>query len=108
MKKIFILLFFFLMACIGNKSNKESKIIPETQQDAGLVTFKFKVDGIQDSIIADSIWRMIFTVQGIDKLVISKVDSTIIFSIDPKLTSNKALKAEITRRGGKIINTLPR
>lgn len=108
MKKSIILLLFLGLACHGNKSDKGSAQALMTVQNAKLVNYVFKIDGLQDSVISDSIWRMIFKVPGIDKLVISKADSTVIFSIDPKLVSNEALKAEITRRGGKIINTLPR
>lgn len=108
MKNIAIILLLFVLACGGNKSNKGTTKVPMNMENANLVNYKYKIDGLQDSIISDSIWKMIFKVQGIDKLIISKADSTVTFSIDPKLVSNDAIKAEIIRRGGKIINTLPR
>jgi hypothetical protein len=108
MKKTFIILLFFVIACSGNKSDKGTSKVTMDLQKTNLVNYRFKIDGLQDSIISDSIWKMIFKVQGIDKLVISKSDSTVTFTIDPKLVSNEAIKAEITKRGGKIINTLPR
>jgi hypothetical protein len=106
MKKLFIFLLFLVIACGGNKTKKDSVKLDMNTQNAKLVSYKFKVDGLQDTVISDSIWKMIFKVQGIDNLVISKADSTVIFRIDPNLVSAEALKAGITERGGKIINTL--
>jgi hypothetical protein len=108
MKKSIFFLLFLIIACSGNKTNKKSVNLQMDMQNANLVTYKFKVDGLQDTLISDSIWKMIFKFPGIDNLVISKTDSSVIFKIEPKLISAEALKAEITKRGGKIINTLPR
>jgi hypothetical protein len=106
MKKLIFFLLFFVIACSGNKTNKDSAKMQMNMSKIKMVSYKFKVDGVQDSVISDSIWKMIFKLQGIDNLVISKADSTVIFRIDPNQVSVEALKAEIASRGGKIINTL--
>lgn len=105
-KTIFIFTIALLMiACSGgnkeNKTEKESRI--ETQ-DEGLVSYTYKINGLQDSIIADSIWRIIFQVEGINKLVLSRDDSVAVFEVDAKLVSNELLEEEIVSRGGEILN----
>lgn len=105
MKKAAIILMFFLFACGGNKTESAKTRKPIVVQKDGKETFLFKVDGLQDSLIADSIWKMIFTFQqDIDKLIISKPDSSVVITIDPKNMNADILAAEITKRGGKVLN----
>lgn len=91
-----------ILACSGNKKKtpQPENVTPESN----LVSFKYKVAGIQDSIIADSVWKMIFRVEGIDKLVISRADCTVVFTVDPELVTSDSLKREIGRRGGDVLN----
>ncbi len=107
MKKfwIFISLVLLVVACSGNRKDKSSgeEAIP-VEQDNEMVTYKFKVGGLQDSVISDSIWRIIFQVEGIDKLVLSRDDSVAVFTVDPELVSNQLIRDEITRRGGVLLN----
>jgi hypothetical protein len=107
MKKSIVFILFLVIACSGNKTNKKAVSLDMNGQNANLVTYKYKVDGLQDTLISDSIWKMIFKLPGIDNLVISKADSSVIFKIEPNLISAEAIKAEIIKRGGKIISTLP-
>ena len=106
MKKFWILLILTVMiaACSGSKKDKSpAKDEVTSEQNADLVTYKYKIDGLQDTIIADSIWRIIFQVEGIDKLVISRDDSMAVFTVDPELVNNELLRNEITRRGGVLL-----
>ena len=95
----------FIVACTGIKKDKS------TDEEAGmetanteLVTYQYKIDGLQDSIVSDSIWRIIFQMDGVDKLIISRDDSTAIFTVDPELVTNEILEKEIESRGGKLLN----
>jgi hypothetical protein len=106
MKKLLFILSFtaFLFACSGAKKDKktEREEIP-SDVSKEFVTYSFKVDGLQDSVISDSIWRIIFQVDGIDKLVLSRDDSMAIFTVDPELVENSMLEEEIVRRGGILV-----
>jgi hypothetical protein len=104
MKKIAIILLFVLAACGGNKHESAAKRKPVAVQKDGLETFYFKVDGLQDSIVSDSIWKIIFQLQGVEKLVITKSDSSAAFTINPKNLNGEALAVEIEKRGGKVLN----
>jgi hypothetical protein len=105
MKQLAIILLFILFACGGNKTEATKHRKPIAMQEDGKETFLFKVDGLQDSIIADSIWKMIFKYQtDIDKLVISKPDSSVVITIDPKNMTGDMLATEIEKRGGKVLN----
>lgn len=94
MKKFCILLALSLALICGTSCKKRSR----------METYKFKVEGLQDSLLSDTIWKMIFQVQGIDKLIISKSDSTVVFTANDSLVDGKQLKAEIEKRGGKILS----
>ena len=103
MKRIGILLVMaiVMLACSGNKQKTKQPV--NTAPESGFVSYKYKVDGVQDSVIADSVWKMIFIINGIDKLVISRADCTVVFTVDPELVSSDSLKNEIGRRGGEIL-----
>jgi hypothetical protein len=106
MRKIFIIMLIatWAIACTGKKNKAENVNPMTTDQDKGLVTYKFKVDGLQDSIVSDSIWKIIFQLNGVDKLILSKNDSSAVFTVDPKLVSNELLKTEIAKRGGVVLD----
>lgn len=106
MKKIWLLLGLALIiaACAGKKKEEPAEEAVTLEEDAGLITYKYKVAGLQDTLISDSIWRIIFQVDGIDKLILSRDDSIAIFTVDPELVSNELLRDEITRRGGVLLN----
>ena len=101
MKKLWILLALSLAVACGISGSK--KVI-EMKTGKNLVNYKFKVDGLQDSTLSDTIWKMIFQVKGIDKLIISKTDSSVLFSVNDSLLNQQKLMTEIEKRGGKILN----
>lgn len=106
MKKIWFLLvfaFFFAACVIKSKDNNTSETTDGVISN-GMITYRLKIDGLQDSAIADSIWRIIFQVGGIDKLVISREDSMAVFTVDPDSVSNELLRREVVKRGGRILN----
>lgn len=99
---ILMVLVIALIACSGNR--KKTPQPENTAPESNLVSYKFKVAGVQDTLIADSIWKMIFRTDGIDKLVISRADCTVVFTVDPELVNDDSLKIEIARRGGEVLN----
>ena len=103
MKRIGILLVLVIaiMACSGNK--KKTTQPTDAAPESGFVSYKYKVAGVQDSVIADSVWKMIFMINGIDKLVISRADCTVVFTVDPELVSSDSLRNEIGKRGGEVL-----
>ena len=106
MKNIWLLLGLTILiaSCAGKKKEQPAEEAITIEQNAGLITYKYKVARLEDTIISDSIWRIIFQVDGIDKLVLSRDDSIAIFTVDPELVSNELLREEITRRGGVLLN----
>jgi len=104
MKKGVVILMFVLAACSSNKTETKEPRKPISVQQNGLETYLFKVDGLQDSITADSIWKIIFQLEGVEKLVISKSDSSAAFTIKQKTITGEMLAEEIEKRGGKVLN----
>lgn len=104
MKKVAIILMFVLAACGSNKTETVEKRKPVAVQQDGMETYLFKVNGLQDSIVSDSIWKMIFQLQGVEKLVISKSDSSAAFTVNPKNLNGEVLAVEIEKRGGIVLN----
>ena len=98
---ILMVLVISIIACTGNK--KKSPQPEDTLPESNLVSYEYKVAGIQDSLIADSVWKMIFHVDGIDKLVISRADCIVVFTVDPELVTSDFLQREIGRRGGEVL-----
>jgi hypothetical protein len=106
MKKIFFVFMFALLiaACTGSKKDKQAGEDTMTEGTSKqFVTYQYKVAGLQDSVVSDSIWRIIFQVGGIDKLVLSRDDSMAIFTVDPDSVDNALLEKEIVSRGGILI-----
>jgi hypothetical protein len=94
-------LMLLVMACSGNKKKtpQPEDLVPESH----LVNYMYKVNGLQDTALADTVWKMIFKIDGIDKLVISRADCTAVFTVNPELISKDSLEREIIRRGGKVM-----
>jgi PBP1b-binding outer membrane lipoprotein LpoB len=105
MKKLAVIfsITLFIVACSTNKKDSETNDNKTPEVDKNLVTYKYKVVGLQDSIVSDSIWRIIFQVDGIDKLVLSKDDSMAVFTVDPELVDESELEQEIASRGGVVL-----
>lgn len=58
---------------------------------------------MEDSLVADSLWKMIFTIEGIDQIILQKEDSLLVVRCSSEL-SEDLLEAEIQRRGASLIN----
>jgi len=104
MKKIVVILMFVLAACGGNKTETVAPRKPVAVQADGMETYLFKVNGLQDSVISDSIWKMIFQLEGVEKMVLSKSDSSAVFTVNPKNLNGEMLASEIIKRGGLLLN----
>jgi hypothetical protein len=101
MKKYILLLsFVFIIACGKHKTNQSDSINESTESQ--LTEFVFQVDNLADSLVSDSIWKMIFTTKGIEQMVIIKEDSLVTFNVDSGLISRFAIQEEIIRRGGEL------
>jgi hypothetical protein len=104
MKSGIIIFGIFIIVCGACKSGNKKPWKTMIKEKDGKETYFYKVDGLQDSIVSDSIWKIIFQFQGVDKLVLSKSDSSAVFTIDPKSINGDAIAKEITKRGGKLLN----
>jgi hypothetical protein len=103
MKKILVLLIIIAIhaSCKNvSKDNTAAEVIDS------FTVYKFKVSGLNDSIVSDSIWKMIFKIDGIDELVINKADSLVKVRISTENADKNLISGEIERRGGKIIEII--
>jgi hypothetical protein len=104
-KLVFIFTTLVLIAaCTGTSKDKETKDTDATMQQDSLAVLEFKIDGLQDSIVSDSIWRIIMQVEGVSQVVLSKADSMAVFEVNPELVSSEMLEEEIRSRGGILLN----
>ena len=104
MKKLGLIFIAFGLILASSCKQKTKQSEPIIQEKEGLVSYKYKVVGLEDSIISDSIWRIIFQVEGIEKMILSQDDSTALFTVEPDLVSNELLIEEIEKRGGKLVD----
>ena len=100
MKKIGLILLFATLAAGCGKSSKDSDA--SANSDAKTAVYNYKVIGLNDSILADSVWRIIFKLEGIDEMYINKEDSTVSVKINPEKVSSKQIADEINARGAKV------
>jgi ethanolamine transporter EutH len=104
MKKYLVFLIFIIIQVGCKKSSSNMKDANTTIEK--FTVYKYKVVGLNDSIISDSIWKMIFKIEGIDELVIDKVDSLVTVKINKTNVDEKRISDEIQLRGGKIIEQI--
>ena len=95
-KNILFLLLFVVIAC---KFDRKKEIV-----ESGYFTCSLKVTGLNDSIIADSIWKISF-LPGIETVYINKNDSVISVKADRAIMKRAELIEEIKNRGAGIIET---
>lgn len=103
MKKLGLIIIAFGLLLVSSCKQKTSQSETIFQEKEGLVSYKYKIIGLEDSIISDSIWRIIFQVEGIEKMILSQDDSTAVFTVEPDLVSNELLMEEIEKRGGRLV-----
>jgi len=103
MKKLGILFLALALVLASSCKKRTSQTETVVSEKEGLVTYRYKVVGLEDSVISDSIWRMIFQLEGIEKMILSQDDSTAVFTVEPELINNELLMAEIENRGGILI-----
>jgi len=100
MKKI-ALLFFMTISILACKNNKKTS--EDTREQPDFTVHSFKISGLDDSIISDSIWKMLFKFEGIEELVLDKNDSLFVIKIDQSKVSKEEIQKEIALRGGKVL-----
>ena len=105
MKKILLPIVVLIIACSSwqckQKDTPQVNTSILSEENAELI--KLKVIGLDDKVIADSIWRMIFTINGIDQISITQSDSTVAFRVDKNLVKANVLMQEVEHRGGKVV-----
>ena len=105
MKKPTLLLFLvlFILAC-NHKSVNRNDEPAATKPD--LTEYKYKVSGVTDPEISDSIWKMMFKVPGIEEMYIDKKDTTLSVKVDAGKISSEQIVKEVELRGGRVLKTL--
>ncbi len=105
MKK-YLIISLIVFAAIACKNQKSEPIVPEGQMDSNLVMLKYKVIGLNDSLIADSVLKMQFKLQAIEKIYFNKKDSIIIVHVNKSQIEPSEICAEIKNRGLQIVEKM--
>jgi hypothetical protein len=74
--------------------------------DSNLVMLKYKVIGLDNQVIADSLLKIQFKLQAIENIYFNKDDSTLIVRLDKSQVEPSVVCAEIQNRGIQIVEKL--
>jgi len=88
----------FLFSCKSGSDNSS-----EQKNVSGIETYVFEVESLQDSLLVDTLSKMIFTTPGIEQMLIRKIEKQIIIQAHVDEVSEDELKQELVDRGA-IIN----
>jgi hypothetical protein len=100
MKKLLVL---FIIIAIYSSCKSHSNNNFKVSVMGNYTIYEYKVIGLENSEISDSIWKMIFKVEGIDELIINKDDSIVKVKVLTKNADGNKILDEIEHRGGEII-----
>ena len=89
-----------LLAC----NNKTEKMEQTTETEKETNVLYYKVSNLSDSLVADSIWKMIFTFESIDQLILQKEDSLVIIKGSISEKPIEDFRTEILTRGGVVVD----
>lgn len=99
MKNAILLIFSALIfSCTSNVNKPETEVF-----DSPFSIHMFKLDGLNDSVIQDSVWKMIFTIDGIEELNIDRKDSLLTIKTVDSIVKIETIEKEILLRGATII-----
>lgn len=102
-----LLLSFVIVACGSNKQAEEKDEAAEHSAEVSAVqTYKFKVLGLEDQSVSDSVWKMIMQVEGVEQLLLSRDDSSVTLQVQNKDLDARILADEIESRGAKVLGQL--
>lgn len=97
--KIFWIILFALVL-VSCKQNNDA---PKSTE---LITHSYKVGGLNDSIIADSVWKIMFVYPEIEQLAIDNKDSMLVLTVNSTFNEIAKLENEIEKRGAKILEKI--
>lgn len=102
MKTFWILLFAIVIFSCKRKpdTTQNNSDVPE------VTTYSYKVAGLSDSIVADSVWKIMFVYSGVEQLVLDNKDSLLVFTVSSSFDDLAELEEEIEKRGAKILEKL--
>lgn len=93
----------FITACGTGKPKAVDNII---EKETVFQMHSYKVAGLSDTVVVDSVWKLMFSFNGIEELVMDKKDSVVSFKVDSALVNLQALEQEVEQRGAKILEKL--
>ncbi len=96
-----ILLLAVLTISLSCKTKPEKK--KNISEEEQYTVYSYKVEGVNDSLIADSVWKIVFSLPGIEELVIDKEELLVTVKADVSLIKEDRIKQEIEKRGGNIV-----
>lgn len=102
MKTIRILLLVIIIAAC--KQNTEQQNINTDLK--GATTYTYKVSGLDDSVTADSVWKIMFVYPEIESIVLDNKDSLVVIKTGTDFKNVSELEAEIEKRGASILKKL--
>lgn len=102
MRTLLALVFMILLfAC--KSSPEQSAVYMEATEE---ITYSFKVEGLNDSIVAESVGKIIFVFPGIEEIVVDKTDALISVKYKVETLEIDQIKEELEKRGVKILKVI--
>lgn len=102
--KYFVLFSLGCMLLLSCGKNKQVDSTENSLNENVNQTYLYKVAGLSDSILSDTLINMIFVVEGIDQMSIQKADSLVVIIADSSKVKYEELAVEISNRGGVVLN----
>ncbi|MCG8698937.1 MAG: hypothetical protein MI922_12860 [Bacteroidales bacterium] len=95
-------IFVSVLVLVGCKSNNSTKTEDAQEEIINFKTYHYKVQNLSDTVIADSIWRMIFKMnEGIDQISIQ--DTMVIVKVNTDVYEEKEIRDEMIKRGAQNV-----
>ncbi len=99
--------FWTLIFAIALFSCKQKNDTPKLEANmAEFITHTYKLDGLNDSIISDSVWKIMFVYPEIEQLAMDNKDSMLVLTVSSTFNDIAKIENEIEKRGARILEKI--
>lgn len=100
---VYCLVAFAFIACTNKNTNKQQTHSGQEQQYQEVA---YKVAGLNDSIVSDSVWKLVFKYTEIDQMLSNPADSMLTLKVNANFDGFGELEQDIQARGLEILEKL--